>query len=124
MAEKESRGKSALSDEKPKPAAKPKKAAAKKSAKKATSEKRKLRAMHISHADNPDGGYIATHDFESPEGPEGMGKPAPPSEDHIINDMPGLQDHVGEHMAQPAPAPAPAPSGPMPPQSGVPGMMG
>ena len=90
----------------------------KKSSKSGGSKKgghKKVHTMHIRHANN--GGYIATHDFESPAG--GGGGPMPKSEDHILPDMEALQAHVGDHMAQeqepqgPPPGAAPAGMGSM-----------
>jgi hypothetical protein len=116
---KESRTKSAMGGGEKKSSSK--KSGKSKSKSKSAGPKKHVHTMHIKHADN--GGWIATHDMQPPEG--GGGEPMPKPEDHII--PPGienLQAHVADHLSQepeeeqqqqPAPGgPAgPAPGGPM-----------
>ena len=70
----------------------------KKSGKKGGAKKH-VHTMHIKHAEN--GGWIATHDVDKPEGPDGMGGGGTSQEDHIIpagDD--NLANHVTDHMGQ------------------------
>lgn len=100
-------------------AEKDKKDSKKKAGEKKKGAKKKVRAMHIRKAANE--GYIATHDFEKPQGGGGdmgdMGDMAtPPSEDHVLPNIQALQDHVGDHMGpqeeEPEPQPQQGPAGP------------
>ena len=77
--------------------------------KKKGGSKKKVHTMHIRKAANE--GYIATHDFEKPQGGGGdMGDMAtPPSEDHVLPNIQALQDHVGDHMGPQEEEPEPQP---------------
>ena len=103
MAEKESRAKHAM-------AGGEKKSSSKKSGGKKKSAKH-VHTMHVKHADNADGGWIATHEHE----PDDMGA-MPKSEEHIIPPgMDNLQAHMADHMDQSAPEPQAPPAGGAPP---------
>ena len=103
VAEKEGRAKSTMSGGEKKSGGSKKsgKSEGKSKSKSSSKPKHKVHTMHIKHAEN--GGWIASHDFQPPEGgggPEGGGA-APPSEDLIIPPGIGnLQAHVGENMGQ------------------------
>ena len=103
VAEKEGRAKSTMSggEKKSGGGKKSGKSEGKSKSKSSSKPKHKVHTMHIKHADNS--GWIATHDFQPPEGGGGPGGggAAPPSEDHIIPPGIGnLQAHVGENMGQ------------------------
>jgi hypothetical protein len=72
--------------------------------------KKKVHVMHIRKAANE--GYIATHDFEKPQGGGDMGDMStPPSEDHVLPNIAALQDHVGDHMGPQEEEPEPPAQG-------------